>query len=148
MLPGLPQLLWLDSPYLLKVRNSWGINPWAFSLIYSHPSSSLISPSPKASCITPPHADNAQVSTSADSSPSLQAPNTHSLLRIGSVAQSCLTLCDPMNRSTPGLPIHHQLPESTQTHVHGVRDAIQPSHPLSSPFPPSLNLSQHQGLFK
>ena len=65
-----------------------------------------------------------------------------------SVAQSCPTLCDPMDRSTPGLPVHHQLPESTQTHAHGVSDAIQPSHPLSSPSPPALNLSQHQGLFK
>ena len=65
-----------------------------------------------------------------------------------SVAQSCLTLCDPMDRSTPGLPVHHQLPESTQTHAHGVSDAIQPSHPLSSPSPPALNLSQHQGLLK
>ena len=58
-----------------------------------------------------------------------------------SVAQSCPTLCNPMNRSTPGLPVHHQLREFTQTHVHWVRDAIQPSHPLSSPFPPALNLS-------
>ena len=65
-----------------------------------------------------------------------------------SVAQSCLTLCDPMNRSTPGLPVHHQHPESTQTHVHRISDAIQPSHPLLSPFPPDLNLSQHQGLLK
>ena len=65
-----------------------------------------------------------------------------------SVAQSCPTLCDPMNRRTPGLPVHRQLPESSQTHVHWVSDAIQPSHPLSSPSPPALNLSQHQGLFK
>ena len=65
-----------------------------------------------------------------------------------SVAQSCSTLCDPMNCSTPGLPVHHQLLESTQTHVHWVGDAIQPSHPLLSPSPPALNLSQHQGLFK
>ena len=64
------------------------------------------------------------------------------------VAQSCLTLCDPMNHSTPGLPVHHQLPEFTQTHVHRVGDAIQPSHPLSSPSPPALNLSQGQGLFQ
>ena len=64
------------------------------------------------------------------------------------VAQSCLTLCDPMNCSTPGLPVHHQLPESTQTHVHWVSDAIQPSHPLSFPSPPAFNLSQHRGLFK
>ena len=59
-----------------------------------------------------------------------------------------LTLCDPMNRSTPGLPVHHQLPESTQTQVHWVGDAIQPSHPLSSPSPPAPNPSQHQGLFQ
>ena len=61
-----------------------------------------------------------------------------------SVAQSCLTLCDPMNRSMPGLPVHHQLPEFTQTHLHRVSDAIQPSHPLSSPSPPAPNSSQHQ----
>ena len=65
-----------------------------------------------------------------------------------SVTQSCPTLCDPMNRSTPGLPVHHQLPEFTQTHVHRVSDAIQPSHPLSSPSPPAPNPSQHQGLFQ
>ena len=65
-----------------------------------------------------------------------------------SVAQSCPTLCDPMNRSTPGLPVHHQLPEFTQTHIHRVRDAIQPSHPLSSPSPPAPNPSQHQSLFQ
>ena len=65
-----------------------------------------------------------------------------------SVAKLCLTLCNPMNHSTPGLPVHHQLPEITQTHVHRVGDAIQPSHPLSSPSPPALNLSQHHGLLK
>jgi len=65
-----------------------------------------------------------------------------------SVTQSCPTLCDPMNCSTPGLPVHHQLLESTQTHVHWVGDAIQPSHPLSSPSLPALSLSQHQDLFK
>ena len=65
-----------------------------------------------------------------------------------SVAQSCPILCDPMNHSTPGLPVHHQLPEFTHTHVHWVRDGIQPSHPLSSPLPPAFNLSQHQGLFQ
>ena len=69
-------------------------------------------------------------------------------VRFSSVAQSCLTLWDPMDCSTPGLPVHHQLPECTQTHVHWVGDAIQPSHPLSSPSPPALNLSQHQGLFQ
>ena len=65
-----------------------------------------------------------------------------------SVAQSCPILCDPMNHNMPGLPVHHQLPEFTQTHVHWVSDAIQPSHPLSSPSSPALNLSQHQDLFK
>ena len=64
------------------------------------------------------------------------------------VAQSCLTLCNPMNRSTPGLPVYHQLPEFTQTHVHRVGDAIKPSHPLLSPSPPAPNPSQHQGLFQ
>ena len=63
-----------------------------------------------------------------------------------SSAQSCPTLCNPMNHSTPGLPVHHQLPEFTQTHVHWVGDAIQPSHPLSSPCPPAPNPSQHQSL--
>ena len=68
--------------------------------------------------------------------------------QFSSVTQSCPTLCDPMNCSTPGLPVHHQLLEFTQTHVHRVGDAIQPSHPLSSPSPPAPNPSQHQGLFQ
>ena len=67
---------------------------------------------------------------------------------VQSVAQSCPTLCNSMNRSTPGLPVHHQLPEFTQTHVHRVGDAIQPSHPLSFPSPPAPNPSQHQSLFQ
>ena len=67
-----------------------------------------------------------------------------SSVQFSSVAQSCPTLCDPMNHGTPGLPVHHQLPEFTQTHVLSVSDAIQPSHPLSSPSPPAFNLSQHQ----
>ena len=67
---------------------------------------------------------------------------------VSSVAQSCPTLCDPMNRSTPGLPVHHKLPEFTQTHVHRVSDAIQPSHPLSSPSPPAPNPSQHHSPFQ
>ena len=70
-----------------------------------------------------------------------------SSVQFSSVAQSCPTLCDPMNRSPPGLPVHHQLPEFTETHVHWVSDAIQPSHPLSSPSPPAPNPSQHQSLF-
>jgi len=68
--------------------------------------------------------------------------------QIRSVAQSFPTLCNPMNRSTPGLTVHHQLPEFTQTHVHLVSDAIQPSHPLSSPSPLAPNPSQHQSLFQ
>ena len=67
---------------------------------------------------------------------------------LSSVAQSCPTLCDTMNGSMPGLPVHHQLPEFTETHVHRVSDAIQPSHPLSSPSPPVPNPSQHQSLFQ
>ena len=69
-------------------------------------------------------------------------------VQFSSVAQACLTLCNPMNCSMPGLPVHHQLPEFTQTHVHRVNDVIQPSHPLSSPSPPAPNSSQHQGLFR
>ena len=69
-------------------------------------------------------------------------------VQFSSVTQSCPTLCDPMNCSTPGLPVHHQLPEFTQTHFHRVSDAIQPSHPLSSPSPPAPDPSQHQSLFQ
>ena len=68
--------------------------------------------------------------------------------QFSSVTQSCPTLCDPMNGSTPGLPVHHKPLESTQTHAHRVGDAIQPSYPLSSPSPPAPNPSQHQGLFQ
>ena len=71
-----------------------------------------------------------------------------SSVQFSSVAQSCPNLCDPMNRSTPGLPVRHQLPEFTQTHVHWIRDAIQPSHPLSSPSHPAPNPSQRRSLFQ
>ena len=71
-----------------------------------------------------------------------------SSVQFSSVAQSCPTLCDPMNCSMPGLPVHHQLPEFTQTHFHRVGDAMQPSHPLSSPSLPAPNPSQHQSLFQ
>ena len=74
--------------------------------------------------------------------------NDWKTIQFSSVAQLCLTLCNPMNRSMPGLPVHYQLLEFAQTHEHWVSDAIQPSHPLSSPSPPALNLSQHQGLFQ
>ena len=72
---------------------------------------------------------------------------TFSSVQFSPVAQSCPTLCDPMDRSTPGLPVHHQLLEFTQTHVHRVRDAIQPSHPLSSPSPPAPNLCSTRVFF-
>ena len=68
--------------------------------------------------------------------------------QFSSVARSCLTLCNPMECKMPGFPVHHQLPEITQTHVHLVSDAIQPSHPLSSPLPPAIHLSQKKGLFQ
>ena len=82
--------------------------------------------------------------------PSIHGTRTNNpkIHQLSSVAQSCATLCNPRNCSMPGLPVHHQLPESTQTHVHWVGDAIQPSHPLLSPSLPALYLSQHQGLFK
>ena len=73
---------------------------------------------------------------------------TSTSIQFSSVAQSCLTLCDPMNCSTPGLPVHHQLPEFTETHVHAASDAIQTSHPQSSHSPPAPNPSQYQGPFQ
>ena len=74
--------------------------------------------------------------------------NMETYIQFSSVTQLCLTLCEPINRSTPGLLVEHQLPEFTQTHIHRVSDAIQPSHPLSSPSPPAPNPSQHQSLFQ
>ena len=76
----------------------------------------------------------------------IMASGPISSVQFSSFAQSCPTLCNPVNRSTPGLPVHHQFLEFTQTHVHRVSDAIQPSHPLSSPSPPAHNPSQHQSL--
>ena len=78
----------------------------------------------------------------------IMASSPISSVQFSSVAQSCPTFCGPMNRSMPGLPVHHQLLEFTQTHVHRVSDAIQPSHPLSSPSPLAPNPSQHQSLFQ
>ena len=74
--------------------------------------------------------------------------NKNMHISVCTVTQSCPTLCNPMNHSMPGLPVHHKLPEFTQTHIHWVSDAIQPSHPLSSPSPPAPNPSQHQSLFQ
>ena len=78
----------------------------------------------------------------------ITGPSGNFLIQFSSVAQSCLTLCNSMNHSTPGLPVHHQFLEFTQTHIHRVSDAIQPSHPLSSPSPPPSNPSQHQSHFQ
>ena len=78
----------------------------------------------------------------------IKVHSLHSSVQFSSIVQSCLTLCNPKHCNTPGFPVLHQLPELAQTHVHRVSDAIQPSHPLSSPSPPTFNLSQHQGLFK
>ena len=97
----------------------------------------------------PPHRDTEDKSTTSQFLPLLTLTTDYQYpLQFSSVAQSCPTLCDPTNRSTPGLPVHHQLPEFTQTHIHQVSDAIQPSHPLSSPSPPAPNPSQHQSLFQ
>ena len=92
-----------------------------------------------------PHASQACIAILVYFLPCPLQPN---YFQFSSVAQSCPTLCDPMNCSTPGLPVHHQLLEFTETQVHQVSDAIQPSHPLSSPSPPAPNPSQHQGLFQ
>ena len=77
-----------------------------------------------------------------------EVPYSLALVQFSSVTHSCLTFCDPMDCSMPGLPVHHQLPELAQTHVHGVDDAIEPSHPLAPPSPPAFNFSQHQSLFQ
>ena len=100
-----------------------------------------------------PHPQILNTSLKLSWRPQPQIPRDHFfsisvLLQFSSVALLCPTLFDPMDCNTPGLPVHHQLPEPTQTHVHWVHDAIQPSHPLSSPSPPAFNLYQHQGLFK
>ena len=92
-----------------------------------------------------------KVMTNIDSilkSRDINLPTKVYISSVQSVAQSCPTLCDPMNGSTPGLPVHHHLPEFTQTHTHRVHDVIQPSHPQSSPSPPAPNPSQHHSLFQ
>ena len=98
-----------------------------------------------------PHVHCSGISNSQDLEPTSVSINRWEHkedVQFSSVTQSCPTLCDPKDCSTPGLPVHHQLPELAQTHVHQVGDANQPSHPLSSPSPPTFNLSQHQGLFQ
>jgi len=121
--------------------------------VQSHTYSHTFSPSHSGIPVPPP---SAYPSVAVHHLNSAQAPPPPSLSHLlplcflsqfSSVTQSCLTLCNPMDCSTPGLPVHHQLPEPAQTNVHRVSDAIQPSHPLSSPSPPAFNLPQHQGLF-
>ena len=113
----------------------------------------------RPACLTPYFADEESeywrrcdvflTSHSKVASCSLKYKNsTLDIIQFSSVAQLCQAFCDPMDCSTPGLPVHHQFPELAQTHVHWVSDAIQPSHPLSPPSPPAFNLSQHQGLFQ
>ena len=91
---------------------------------------------------------NSKSSKSWDFPSNLVSPNIWVTTQFSSVAQSCLTLCNRMNHIMPGLPVHHQFPEFTQTHVHPVGDAIQPAHHLSSPSPPAPNHSQHQSVFQ
>ena len=137
--PGLPvhhQLLEFTRTHVHRVSDA--IQP-------SHP---RLSPSPPAWISAPrPERGGWQLGTEGATG-TMALLQADSSVQLTSVAQSCPTLCDPMNRSTPGLPVHHQLPEFTQTHVRRVRDAIQPSHPRSSPFPPAPNPSQHQSLFQ
>ena len=99
------------------------------------------------SCLENPHGQRSLAGCSSWVSKSRIRATKHTV-QLSSVAQSCPTFCDPMNRSTPGLPGHHHLPEFSQTHVHRVSDAIQPSHPLSSPSPPAPNPSQHESIFQ
>ena len=101
----------------------------------------------QALILWPPDAKSQLIGKDPGAGPSRgEEPNLS--VQFSSVTQFCPTLCKPLDCSTPGFPVHHQLPEFTRTHAYWVGDAIQPSHPLSSPSPPALNLSQHQGLFQ
>ena len=126
---------------LQGIFQTQGSNPLLLCLLHRQPGSLPLAPPGK------PKADTALVQITLYSPSSSQLPSD-SALQFSSVAQSCPTLCNPTNRSPPGLPVHHQLPELAQTHVHRIGDAIQPSHPLSSPSPPAPNPSQHQSLFQ
>ena len=116
------------------------------SIEFSRQEYSSVLPFPFPGDLPDPGIKLRSLALQTDSLPS-DPPGKPSLLQFSSVLQSCLTLCDPMNCSMPGLPVHHQLPEFTQTHIHQVSDAIQPSHPLSSPSPAPYP-SQHQSLFQ
>ena len=132
--PSIPQLgsSHLTSPYSWRADCSHS-RPLAFLCMQ------LSSPHGQRARVTPPSGLHPNVTSMASLPWSVQ---------FSSVAQLCPTLCNSMDCSTPGLPVHHQLPRFTQTHVHWVSDAIQPSRPLSSPSPPTFSLSQHQGLFQ
>ena len=122
---------------------TWLLGPWGFSR--QEYWSGLLFPS--SADLSDPEMEQEPLMSPALASGFLTTSATWEallLIQFSSVAQSCPTLCDPMNRSTPGLPVHHQHPEFTQTHIHQVSDAIQPSHPLSSPSPPAPSPSQHQ----
>ena len=129
------------------VLRSLGAGP---SLIVSLPGSwsSSSRPAPRTHCFELPGSSFCLLGPSPSQLPFCPGDVVFRSDQIRSVAQSCPTLCDPMNRSTPGPPVHHQLPEFTQTHVHQVGDAIQASHPLLSPSPRAPNPSQHQSLFQ
>ena len=116
-----------------------------FTQTHVHRVSDAIQPSHPLSSPSPPALNPSQHQSLFGH---LRSCSIFTSVQFSSVAQSCPTLSNPMNRSTPGLPVHHQLLEFTQAHVHRVGEAIQPSHPLSSPSPPAFNPSQHQGLFQ
>ena len=130
---------WQDS---LSITKSWSLLK-LLSIKSCPPSSWWCHPTISSSVV--PFSSYLQSFPASESFPMSQF---FASVQFSSVAQSCSTLCDPMNRSTPGLPVHHQLPEFTQTEVHRVGDAIQPSHPLSSPSPPAPNPFQYQSLFE
>ena len=127
------------SPTTGAYSNSCPSSQWCHQ-----PSHPLSSPSPPALNLT--QGLSQWVSSSHQVAKVLELQ--HQSIQFSLVTQSCPSLCDPMDGSTPGLPVHHQLPEFTQTHVHWVGDMIQTTHPLSSPSPPAHNLSKHQDIFK
>ena len=145
--PWLEQLVWLGSALwdssanrLVKIKISWQRHKSKREQNQDHTKSRLRT-------VTSPLPLHSLEPSKSQESPDLRK-DLESQIQFSSVAQSCLTLCNPMDCSMPGFPVHHQLLELTQTHVLRVSDAIQPYHPLSCPSPPAFSLSQHQGLFK
>ena len=135
-IPGFPVLHYL--PGFEQTHVHWINNV----ILLSHP---LLPPPPPAFNLSQHQGLFQWVGSYASGGQNIEASASAS---VSSVTQLCPTLCDPMYCSMPGFPVHHQLPELAHTHVHQVSDAIQLSHPLSSPFPPAFNLSQHQGIFQ